>query len=559
MAGWAALAVAALVWLPYHVAVPPTFSDSYLFGFNNRAGVAIILVFGLGIAIFAPGFGFSSNLPEEEKPLSRSTLYKALALTVALSGLIFFATRRLGGFDESVYLIDRVKLLLEGHIANRDFEWPYGVFFLYGPAWIARGLHLSVTDAYGLFWILVSLVGVGLLYTTLRWVDEPQLRLRKTFQMLICAGLTALLCTGVNYSLFRFVLPCFLGVGVYRTMTRRSPELGMLLIVPSYIALLLVSPELAISFALGTALYCARWVDFERRSNALAAGSVLALLALVTWVANGFGVFLTLKAFGSGGFNFPILPGPHILLLLVGIGLCAGYMGRQLRTSQGSALAMLIAVSAAAVAGALGRCDEGHVFLNPLGVTIAALLLGGKRSPWGKAYIGAMICIYLLLPLPLNAAKLVALQKYAAKEMSPAQPLDVDAVFGMPEDTTFAVPFAFTAGHFGTIHLAQIDEGYYLGLQDVLTPQAVVRKIDELRQHPDRPLLLPHGWQGNCTMDSGSHRQFLRILFLYPYRAPVEHPESINDPLCQHIQALYQFQRRESPESFHYEVWIPRQ
>ena len=557
VAGWAVLAVAALLWLPYRFSVAPTLSDSYLFGFNNRVGIAIVLVFGLGIAVFAPGFGISATLPEGEKPLSRSTLYKALALTLAASGALFLSTWRLGVFDESVYVIDRVKLLLDGRVAYRDFEWPYGVFFLYGPAWLARGLHLAVTDAYGLFWILVSVAGVGLLYVTLRWVDEPYLRVRQAFLLLFSVGLIALFCTGVNYSLLRFVLPCFLGVAVYRAIKRGAPQLGMLIVVPSYVALLLVSPELAISFSLGTMLYSARWVDFTRRGNMLAAAGVLPLLALVTWLANGYGTFLTLKTFGRGGFNFPIMPAPHILLFLVGIALCAGYMGRQIRSGQGSALAMLIFVSGAAVAGALGRCDGSHVFLDPLGITIAALLLGGKSTKWGKNYIGAMICIFILAPVLLDTTVIVSLSKDARQANTSAKPLDVGAVFGVPDGTVIAAPMGFTIGYFGTVHVTHIDEGYYYGLDNVLTPQAITRKINELYQQPEQPLLLPVGWQGACSIDPEAHRGFLRILFLYPYQAPARHQESINEPLCRFIESNYHLEKDGTPDRFQYEVWTP--
>ena len=557
VAGWAALAVAALLWLPYHVAVVPTYSESYLFGFSNRAGLGIFVLFGLGIALFAPGFSMPTGTDVARRPLRRSTLYWAMASTFAVSITLYLATRNLGGIDESVYLIDRVKLVLDGRVPYRDFEWPYGVLFLYGPTWLARGLHLPASDAYGVFWILLSLTGVWLLYRTLRWVEVPGLPARETFLVLVGVGLVALLGSGVNYSLLRFVLPCFLGVWIYRIIHRQKVT-GVLCIAPAYALLLAISPEFALSFLVGMGLYLAWFVGLRSRIDWLVAVALAGIVTGTTWAAAELGVFKMMKEFSSGGFNFPIVPAPHILLFLLAIAICAAYAGKSARTRESSGLLVLILVSGVAIAGALGRCDPGHVFLDPMGITIVALLLGGTAPGWGRAYFFTVVCLFVAIPLVLSSAKLLSERQYAAEWGVTAETADVDGMFGSAPGTVFAAPMGFGLSHFGTWHSAAVDEGYFMGFQDVLTPPGVNAKIAELAGHPERPLLLPEHWDGSCQTNLEVRRRLISTLFLYPYRAAARHPESINTPFCEYVKEHYQLEIAGSPEHQGYEVWARR-
>lgn len=141
----------ALSWLPYKVPVARVYSESYVVGYNNRAGALIIALGAVLLAMFGPALllQFSPG-----KPLASSTLKKALAVSAALSGALYLLTRKLDGVIESIYLIDRIKLLVEGKVPYKDFEYAYGALFLYGPAWISRELHIPVGDAYGTVWIL---------------------------------------------------------------------------------------------------------------------------------------------------------------------------------------------------------------------------------------------------------------------------------------------------------------------------------------------------------------------------------------------------------------------
>ena len=52
-------------------------------------------------------------------------------------------------------------------------------------------------------------------------------------------------------------------------------------------------------------------------------------------------------------------------------------------------------------------------------------------------------------------------------------------------------PFGYSPTSSGNIATAGLDSGYFFGLLNAFTHAAVMTKIDELRAHPERDLLLP--------------------------------------------------------------------
>ncbi len=406
--------VVLLVVVPYHVAGTPNYSVSYLFGFNNHVAIAILALFGLFVALVCPDLRFGEPREYKGKPITRTTLRRALLLTLLVSGILYVITRRLGGFDESAYLIDRLNLLLDGHQPNRDFEYAYGMSLLYAPAFLVRAFHLPVGDAYGWFWIALSLFGTWLLYKSISWIEAPSALRRHIFLFYVAISVTALLCTGVNYSLFRFVLPSFLALWIYRRMSKSASAantaVGIFLVAPCYALLLAVSPEIAVSFAMGMLCFLCfflanRPVVEGRGALWGALAGTVGLVALITRFAVGRGVFFTFSQFGTGGFNFPIVPAPYILLFLVAIALTAAFVSRSIRGRQPNEVMLLIFVSAAATASGLGRCDPGHVLLNPFGITLAALVIAGTGSALGRGYLIAVIAVFAVVPLPGSLSK----------------------------------------------------------------------------------------------------------------------------------------------------------
>jgi hypothetical protein len=556
----AMLFFAGLFWLPYHVPVAPNVSDSYLFGYNNHVAELVIAIAAVLLGWHGPKLPpLQSSTP---RPLSRSTLHKAMAVTLALGGVLFLLTRKLDGFEESVYLIDRIKLVLEGRVPYRDFEYAYGAAFLYGPAWMSRWFHLPVGDAYGIFWLLVSLAGTWMLYKTIEWIDHAGVNKRSLFLFWWTVSLPAMLNTGLNYSLLRFILPCFFALLVYRKMRPavqpNSQAFALLLPVPLFLVELLVSPELALAFAVGVACYLAWFGHLKTGKNWLWFALMLGGFGALTWCAEKTGILGTMHAFSSGGMNFPLMPAAHVLLVLFCIGLAACYAGERLRKGESTSLCILIAVSALSLAAAFGRCDAGHALMNPLGVTLAASVIACGIPRLWRYFQPAMLVVFLLLPLPINLLITATLLRKAAQPTAQVHgSIDVAGTFGTPPETIFEVPFGFAPAGFGTYHSTALNEGYYLKDINMVTADSVARKVSELSLHPERPLLLMPDMENSCTIPTQSRLTTLHILFLYPYEARAVHPVSLTEPLCAYVRQNYHLQERGLNDHFGYSLWAP--
>lgn len=439
-----------------------------------------------------------------------------------------------------------------------------------------------------------------MLYATLQWVDLPFRFRRLSFLFFLVVALVNLLSTGINYSLFRFVSPCFFALVVYRALDRTaspwSRPLGLLIVAPFYAVLLTISPELALSFGCGMSLLLLLFFDLRPWRMLLCFVAMVAALALSTWAASILRVFATLNAFRTGGFNFPILPAPHIVAFLLALGILSAYFLQKLRLRQANAVIVLSLVSAGSVVGAFGRCDPVHVFLDPLGCWIAAFVLAGFVRGFGQLFVVATACVFVLLDAPpslygsaANLAKAALptifanepagshtrldryIEQRSAKIFGPEKArvklaelrfiahhqgaIHLARMYDLAPGTIFEAPFGFTPNHSGTFHTPQADPGFYFGLENVLTPEAVQRKVAELAENPQRPLLMLATQESSCATDPEQERQAISSLFFYRYRAAAKHPGSILEPVCSYIRTHYAVAIPASPEHFGYALW----
>ena len=343
-------------------------------------------------------------------------------------------------------------------------------------------------------------------------------------------------------------------------------------------------------------LYVLLFLDLRAPRTLVAFLALLPALFAVTWIAAHLQVFATLNAFRTGGFNFPIPPAPHILLFLTTLGLVSSYCLQRFRLRQPDAVVVLTLVSAGSIAGALGRCDLIHVLLDPLGCWIAAFVLVGQFRIFGRVFVSAACFLFVLLNARFSVyGRAIGWSKAALPAIFANEPDHSDSrldrfieaqsaslfgpqkakiklaemrffahhqrgispalLYGYPPGTTFEAPFSFTPSRFGTLQTKEIDPGFYFGLVNVLTPQAVQRKLAELADHPERPLLILAGNEDSCTPDPEGERHTITLYFWYPYRAAVRNPGSILEPICSFIHTHYRVANSASPEHFGYALW----
>lgn len=588
--------------LPYHVPTTPTDSVSYLFGYSNRAAQVLLAIALIPLCLWGPRLSVSSA--SAFAPLPREAIRNAAIITGIACTLLYLLTRKLDGFNESIYMIDRVWHAGSGQRPYVDFEYAYGAFFLYGPVAFMRFLHLPLGDAYGLFWIGTSIVGTWMLGQTIRWGAGARVPHQKSvFWLLWAASTTSILSTGLNYTEFRFVLPCWLALLVHRTLYRSKADTwrwmqAALAASGSTLAVLLVSPELGIGFAVGPVAFLC-WAALLERSW-LAFRWLTALVAVLTgelWLANSLGVFRTLKAFSQGGLNFPFTPNLFAVLFFAIVAIVACYAATQVRRREPDAWMILIAVSAPVLPAAMGRCDPGHMLGNPYGITLVGLLVAAGLPKLWRVLMPAVAVLLVALPLagtalgdikPISKAAVsavlanepgdrmttidrrilaqmsrdfgpaIAARKFATyRAFAHAGNIDLPEVFGLPKDQIIEAPLTFSPSHFGAFHSPNLDEGYFFGTLNAVTIQDIDRKTAELAAHPDRPLLLPEQ-MAICTNNEAGARSQVQTLFLIPYHAKIKNKYSVLEPWCTYVERHYTLLLPATPEHFGYTLWQPK-
>ena len=533
------------------------------------------------------------------KPFTRSTLWKALAISGFANLFLYLMTRRLDGVEESIYLIDRAKLLFEGRVPYREFEFAYGAAFLYGPVLVARLLHVSVGDGYGIFWVLLTLLGTVLLWQTVRWVQFAPGAQRAVFLLFWAFSLVNLLTFGISYTTFRYVLPCFLALALYRAIGAVSAGKSwpVLLFAPFFGLILAVSPELAVSFAVGISGFLLAFGYLRRVRILLTYVVSLVLIAALVYGCNRLGMFSTMMAFSHGANNYPVMLGPHVLLMFLFTGLAARYAGQRIRERRPDALTVLIAASACGLMAALGQCDPLHSFFNPYGVMLASsvlvLSLPKLRRPvwvavwfvfvglrlyglfvergmeYGKAALPAVLTLtparyaprvdaWLLARMSRALGAGAAQSKFAnVRALLAERDIDVPAAFRMPEGTVFSAPFGFAPAGFGSYHTPAIAESYFFENENLITRERVQEKVAELRGHPERPLLLLPGREDSCVLRAGEPHFAIRPPFYYPYMGRPRRELDISEPICGFIRENYHLVRVPPEHTFGYQLWLP--
>ncbi|MDE1160932.1 MAG: hypothetical protein PW792_03180 [Acidobacteriaceae bacterium] len=575
-------------------------SLSYEFGYSNRAALALVAVGILLVLALGPSLQMQDG--QQPAPLSTRTIALASACTALLCLAFYLLTRRVNGYDESIYLIDRIWHVANGQRPYIDFEYAYGAFFLYAPAALMRWLRLPIGDAYGLCWILSSVAGVLMLAQVLRWSAPKWPRANVIFLILWGSSLPGLLSNGLNYTLLRFVTPCFFGLLALRILRRdHGSHWGQTTLVAACgtAVMLVLSPELAIACAIGSlAFFC--WDAFlsDKRRGLPWCALLLLLNAALISLANRLHALDTLKAFSKGGMNFPISLNVYTVLFLAIVTVATCYAATRLRQSSPDSWMMILAVSFPALPAALGRCDSLHLWNNTYGIVLVGLLvLAGYPRIW-RLMLPVNLLIIVVLPSllylrkqPSNIGKVVILSRLAqepidsstafdrwtlkrmTKELGPekakqklAMYRDLshtttfapDAIFHLAPGQTVLAPQTYAPSRFGTSHAPELYDGYFFGTLNAVTEEEINRKIGELVAHPDAPLLIMPEQMAPCTVSEPEAQQLMQMLFLTHYRASIRHTDAPELRLCRYIDSHYELAETATPEQFGYAVWKPR-
>ena len=604
------LAPSAIFVLPYFVPVAPAFAESYLFGFNNRAALLLVLALVTLLGVLSwrgvirlpqlPDLLPPHSAPGSSRSPGRPALAASLAATTILS-ITFFALLRAGhGAGDAIYFLDRIGLVAQGLRPFHDFEFVYGPLQLYLPWLVARLLHCSLFDGYGLVWGLSTLLGLVALWLSIRWLDLPSPGKRSTFLILAAILGSELLSFGLNYNPLRYTAPIACLLFVERLSRSDRPSFAtdrstILAAAAAAIILLGLSPEVGVAFCIAILCFLPARRLALRQPWATFAFALAAAFALIFLAAAHLGIFETMRSFSAGAFNLPLLPGPHILLFLSALAVITIWLtARSHRSRLVSPVALLALYSLGMLPGALGRCDWAHVLGYELGIVLVALLLLAA-SPWSRRLSqAALVLIFLAMFLrgvPGTLAMVVKVQLYPAlahgdptsgfgqhllaltrrsllRSVGPAETAhkltriravarltseDPHLLFPAASPILYA-PFSYSPERLGNVQSPSLVEGHFMGALNLLTPAQVAQKIAEMQDHPEQDLLLSPDGLEQCAPFRGDPAT-LRSLFLLPFVPKPRNQYALVAPVCQYIQAHYRLLVPPSPQTGDYGLW----
>jgi hypothetical protein len=547
----AAASLAALFLIPRLIPASPSISDSWLFGFNNRVFVLLLLVF---LIAFSRTLRWRFPADGQVGAVSHRLVWVWIAIFFVACCGIWYLVRGLGGFGESTYLIDRVNALAEGQVPYRDFEFAYGPLLIYVP-WALTMLHLPVATAYYLFWLITTLVGIGLLAMCISLLEVPGARKGEVFTLFCLFALSGLYCTGVNYSLVRFLAPVAAALHLERIQRSGRPSAFVRVVAGAggyCLALLLISPEMAIAIAFGSFCWIALLSIRREISTRMATIGLIVLGSIQTLLfalADHLRLLATLREFSRGANSFPVLPGPHILFFLLCCLVMARCVAGRLRAgSRWRQPSLLAAVSLPLLSAAFGRCDSGHVALNGIAILLfVTALLSTSPSLW-NIYRTAFFVVLVFLPfftgllLYQTSLSRIPAARFWLRRAAPvgtsAPPGDPAHYFSLWRGPAEA-PFGYKPNGLSSWRSSGIDTGYFFGIENALVPESAGEKIAELNRHPDRLLLLPVSFDSQCKVDPAVEAAIISDLLVYPYRPLVRHNDDFLMPLCSYIHNYY--------------------
>ncbi len=517
----------------------PVLSASYTAGDNNR--VAAVAVAGVMVAVLFVCWWWRIGVSREDKDASLEpgealetnsalgrrwlgwAILAAVLFTAVLGGLVLRAHIFWG--DEG-YFLNRLRtgLILHRPIYT-GFEFSYGPLLYKWPLTFVRALMplgLSMSAAYLVSLAAIQVLGLALLFYVLQALPMRRGLKATLFALLTLGFLTPLL--GINYSVFRFILP-FAGV----VWLSRQTQVGAaaLVAVVAEMVELGCSPEMGMAFGAAVAIY--------GLYRALTAGKrwlwVSGVAILCTFV--GRGSLLTMAKFANGEFNLIVEPLPHMLVFLVAaVALAPLAVATALRTANddqthrdqaGRDAGMLLGIFVASVGllpVALGRCDPIHVLFNGVGLYLLSFVAIDKASPrWRTAWIVVFAGVVLL-------TQAVNFGVYkgnfnAVLRRTPArgdEGIDLGRLEAAVGSGGIAIPiYAPQTVVDDLTRSGQIRPGYFSGLGwDAAAEQ---RTIDDMRQAefalvPTQTVLFTE------DMDNTRIKRILRLGYIYRQRRP---------------------------------------
>lgn len=384
--------------LPWNVAVKgPMASESYTFGFSNitaHLGLAVTLAALFGIRLFLPTIAAGdrellTGLIGTPAPRSRTTVVTTL-LCIAVSFAVvagWWHVLPFGYFGESTYFLTRLDRMTLGQTPFHDFDYGYGPAML----WLPFLIHQLMG---GLFAMDTVYIGTVLLHFALGILAFDYiarcLRLSDAYRAALVAFVSIAflnITLGVIYTPLRFVYALWAALFLHHTLRTASPVKSWLAALLIPFTGLLLSPDTGLVTCVASAAGVLWYLRDGDRALASRAIAVMAAIPL-TMAVFGTDYFKMILFFGGGAFNFPILPAPYILSIVVAACWLLPRISTAAWTSRDTSAPLWVSMLFTLglfLPSALGRCDPGHVLLNGIGILFISMAAAFyETAGWAK-------------------------------------------------------------------------------------------------------------------------------------------------------------------------------
>ncbi len=595
------LALLLTFWLPSHILSPPwAFSESYLYGFNNKVFQGMLLLVLAGAAAFT-WLGFlrlpaaSRAEPANVEGLTPRFLAIALLFTAVFAGMIAWIAGPPGGLFDGYYFIDRINLIERGLKPFRDFEFVYGTAPLYTVIFLHKALGVPVKYGYQMLWFTETCLGVLLLGISIRWLDLPKAGKKIAFLVFFSFALMLVPGDMLNYCILRYSLPLFALVGFCRLDRddRTATRLQTLSFAVVFDALLLnISPEEGLVYGVAICLYLPLRRRAACRPFVLETVAFVAAFALFCVRAAFAGAFVTMARFSHGAFNFPAYPAPPVLLAVASLILLIVFVFSLPTADRLQSNTSLIALYVMGmIPAAMGRCDSVHLGGYLLPAVLCFCIISWRwRALWTTATLGSFL-FFSVVPFALfqlstgpvlgkallthvyrhgtptggiygmldrlalkqavrslgevrGRSKIEAMRRLASTSEDPQQLFP-------GASTTVAVPFEYFPNKVSPYQSPTVAEGHFMGIVAVMTPEDLEQKIDEIRIHPEQDLVVSREGFDDCH-PTGANRRLLAYRLQLPWVPAPIHSLDLLTPYCDYIQTHYVYMYQPGAATFGY-------
>lgn len=402
--------------LPYQFPskIPLLDSPAYNVGFNTNVAILSVVCLAGALALYRICRGIGDGDPviavfdrlagsgdREFARMPIGVLAAVLALYTVLNGFIYYAIPVLDEYGEARYNLKFFDLAVHcGQYPYRDVYYLYAPLHFYIPvAFIKAGAWCGLSLEFSYFLVVMFLTWIGL--ALLFWTVDS-FRIQVDYRITIFATLalayynTAL---GTASTLSRYGAPFAVLLCSHRfshladALEGRKAFWGHALIgLASSLLVLGISSEFGVVFLVAWAIYCLHRGAFVAKSTL--AGVAGIALSLPLWQSMFPGSLSRVAGGAGGAHNFPMLPGPHILIFLAVIFWTVPRVIQACVTKTPAPNASLAlawtAYGMGLLPAALGRCEFMHVFSN--GLSLFLLAMAGMANVNRRLFVYFMIC-----------------------------------------------------------------------------------------------------------------------------------------------------------------------